>query len=265
MESERKIKKEIKTLNRVFVLVLVLVVVAWLATGFLLVDYIDSAERGKFGDMFGVINALFSGLAFAGVIYAVLLQRKELECQREELRAQNTTLKKQNFENTFFQLLRLHNEITNSIEFAKLNNKAKGKRSFYLFYIELTDYYRALEEQGLNREDRINKAYLRFYGINQNDVSHYFRNLYAIVKFIESSDVENVELYVNLIRAQLTNNELLLLFYHSLGGDRNGLKPIIEKYTLFESLPRVNLLNQKEHESLYKDSAYNKLSINVCN
>ncbi len=42
-------------------------------------------DRGSFGDMFGSINALFSGLALAGVIYAILLQRKELSLQREEL------------------------------------------------------------------------------------------------------------------------------------------------------------------------------------
>lgn len=41
---------------------------------------------GAFGDSFGYVNSLFSGLAFAGVIYAILLQRKELELQREELK-----------------------------------------------------------------------------------------------------------------------------------------------------------------------------------
>jgi hypothetical protein len=43
-------------------------------------------DRGTFGDMFGSVNSLFSGLAFAGVIYAILLQSKELELQREELK-----------------------------------------------------------------------------------------------------------------------------------------------------------------------------------
>ena len=32
-------------------------------------------ERGEFGDSFGVVNALFSGLAFAGVIWAIILQK----------------------------------------------------------------------------------------------------------------------------------------------------------------------------------------------
>lgn len=42
-------------------------------------------ERGTFGDMFGVVNSLFSGLAFTGVIYTIILQHKELSLQREEL------------------------------------------------------------------------------------------------------------------------------------------------------------------------------------
>jgi len=35
--------------------------------------------------MFGAANALFSGLALAGVVYAILLQREELMLQRKEL------------------------------------------------------------------------------------------------------------------------------------------------------------------------------------
>ena len=43
------------------------------------------SDSGLFGDMFGGINALFSGFAFLGVIYAIILQRKELQLQRKEL------------------------------------------------------------------------------------------------------------------------------------------------------------------------------------
>ena len=38
-----------------------------------------------FGDMFGTVNSLFAGLAFAGVIYTIFLQRNELALQRNEL------------------------------------------------------------------------------------------------------------------------------------------------------------------------------------
>ena len=40
---------------------------------------------GEFGDSFGAVNALFSGLALAGVIVTLLMQRRELSLQREEL------------------------------------------------------------------------------------------------------------------------------------------------------------------------------------
>lgn len=45
----------------------------------------DWQQRGQFGDVFGAVNALFSGLAFAGLIFAILLQREDLELQRQEL------------------------------------------------------------------------------------------------------------------------------------------------------------------------------------
>lgn len=45
----------------------------------------DWSTRGQFGDVFGAANALFSGLAFAGLIYAILLQREDLALQRKEL------------------------------------------------------------------------------------------------------------------------------------------------------------------------------------
>ena len=41
---------------------------------------------GPFGDTFGALNALISGLAMGGVIVAIFMQRQELILQREELR-----------------------------------------------------------------------------------------------------------------------------------------------------------------------------------
>jgi hypothetical protein len=54
-------------------IIVLFVVGIWLISWFLLKDLPD---RGTFGDMFGAVNALFSGLAFAGVIYAIILQRR---------------------------------------------------------------------------------------------------------------------------------------------------------------------------------------------
>ena len=52
----------------------------------------DWSHRGQFGDMFGTVNSLFAGLAFAGVLYTIFLQRNELALQRKELVLTRTQL-----------------------------------------------------------------------------------------------------------------------------------------------------------------------------
>jgi hypothetical protein len=71
------------------------VLVLWIATPFAVKYlYSEMPERGQFGDLFGTINALFSGLAFVGIIAAILLQRQELQLQREELTATRVELRR---------------------------------------------------------------------------------------------------------------------------------------------------------------------------
>ena len=56
-----------------------LIVLTWPITRFT----VEAA--GTFGDSFGLLTSLFSGLAFAGLIWTILLQRIELRLQRREL------------------------------------------------------------------------------------------------------------------------------------------------------------------------------------
>jgi hypothetical protein len=50
-------------------------------------------DRGTFGDMFGVANAMFSGLALAGIVITILLQQGQLQLQRSELRLSRSELR----------------------------------------------------------------------------------------------------------------------------------------------------------------------------
>jgi hypothetical protein len=43
-------------------------------------------QFGTYGDMFGLLNCLFSGLALIGVAYAIVLQSRDLHNQQEELK-----------------------------------------------------------------------------------------------------------------------------------------------------------------------------------
>jgi len=61
--------------------------IVWVIAGiiFWFVFNVSDKNGGEFGDMFGVINALFSGLAFGVVIYAIFLQKEDLEISLKEL------------------------------------------------------------------------------------------------------------------------------------------------------------------------------------
>jgi len=70
---------------RFFIILGAVIVITWAAGGAAVYFCQSSADRASFGEMFGAVNALFSGLAFAGVICAILLQREDLALQRSEL------------------------------------------------------------------------------------------------------------------------------------------------------------------------------------
>lgn len=65
----------------------------WLCAGLVSWLILPSWEvRGQFGDLFGAVNALFSGLAFAGLYSALKIQQTQLELQRNELHLQREAM-----------------------------------------------------------------------------------------------------------------------------------------------------------------------------
>lgn len=231
-------------------------------------------DRGTFGDMFGAVNALFSGLAFAGLIVTLLFQKEELGLQRNELtqtrdelknqrlefEAQNATLKLQRFENTFFNMLSLQQEILNNIHFREHKMGLNKKTGPWQEYIEHSGrnvfeaiYMREIWE--LIKKDSVN-GYANSKNITVFD--HYFRHLYRIVKFVDKSELTTKEKYeyTSIVRAQLSDYELAMLFYNCLNyAGKEKFKPLLETYALLKNL-RDELLVDAEHEKLYQPSAY---------
>lgn len=81
---------ERKAAGRRALSILAVVVAAVLASHvgyFYFVAYLHPSSyqnRGAFGDLFGGLNALFSGLALAGIVTAIYLQNIQLEIQQNE-------------------------------------------------------------------------------------------------------------------------------------------------------------------------------------
>jgi len=140
--------------------------------------------------------------------------RLELAGQKEEMILQNQTLLNQKFENTFFQLLTLFNSIINSLDLRKKEGNtiiATGRDCFEKFYTSLQQGTRSLLGQNRNiAESTIEQAVQAYdvvYDKNKADLSHYFRTIYHIFKFIDDSDIKNKKRYASIARAQLSSYE----------------------------------------------------------
>lgn len=285
--TENKEEKNRGFIVTSFVVTLVIIGL-WILTYYLLKDKAETT-RGTFGDMFGSINALFSGLALAGIILTILLQRKELKLQRKEIRdtrkefeTQNDTLKLQRFENTFFNLLNLHHQIVNSIDFRYYKRRVKELNTGLLNInaemeaVTITgrdvfrNRYNFMLKDLKDASNNYESIYLDHYEKSQTDFGHYFRNLYRMIKlvdqtdfFYDSSKVSGTEIfrikyrYTSIIRSQISDYELLWLFYNCLS--KNGIdkfKPYIELYSFFKNLPQY-LIADASHINLYDKKAYN--------
>ena len=61
--------------------------------------------------------------------------------------------------------------------------------------------------------------------------------------------------YTSITRSQLSDYELLLLFYNGLSEMGEKFKPLIEEYALLKNLPRMDIYDSSLFD-LYEGSAY---------
>jgi hypothetical protein len=289
MDKKNETKSEYKNEIIVAIISVVVIIFLWLTSWYLIDNFITPngtnsvlEARGTFGDKFGAINSLFAGLAFAGIIFTILLQRKELQLQRDELSStrgvfekQNDMLSQEKFESTYFQMLSLFHSIVNSIDIRR-NNPEKtiiktGRDCFETFYKELNIAVNNLIERENNKIDLIYQSYITkdtlpihfyieayelVYIKHRSDLSHYFRTFYHIIKLIDNSDLKIKKQYTSIARAQLSSYEQILLFYNCL--HQNGsekFKPLIERYSLFKNIDYTLLFSQS-HLNQYEQTAY---------
>lgn len=259
----------------------IVVFAVWLTYGAAMYFSVFNGQLGQqniglFSDGFGIINALFSGLAFAGLIVTILLQREELKAtreelhlntealnsQKEELRAQREEFQKQNqtlsldrFEMTFFRLVDIQNEITQEFQIGLssptdaaswhrkmiIDSTYDNLREAIMVDIRIDYTMRTVEMRG-----RIQDF------IEESDQLHrYFSNLYSIhIHTINAKGItdEQKKFYLGILSRTLSERELALYYYYFssvlLGRHIEG------QVDLFDYL-NFDLLADISHEYLY--------------
>lgn len=109
-------------------------------------------------------------------------------------------------------------------------------------------------------------------------LSQYFRNMYQILKLIDNFKLEVYEeesdkgkkskrqlrmeyfqrrQYCNILRAQLSDDELKILYFNCLDRRGHGLKYYVEKYSLLKHIDKSSFLNVSwEWVRMYSSTAY---------
>jgi Putative phage abortive infection protein len=258
-----------------FALIVFGVSALWLGSPFLIERIVVNWEfqkLGVFGDSFGAVNALFSGLAFTGLFYAILLQRKELELQRRELRStrkvlqsqkheaekQNATLAQQTFENTFFQLLRHHVEITNDMKTSTPGLSHTGRACFEIYFERMVSSYSNISSNpSVERSDVLKTVVENLTPSMDQSVGHYLRSLHNILDFIDTSQVEQKRRYARFVTDQLSSSELSVILYCCMFADKyRTLKALLERYSVLRNITQYDLLERVEYKSHYLESAF---------
>ena len=265
--------------NNIFCIMIIVVIVLFIVNLSLIFLPLDNEERGTFGDQFGAVNALFSGLAFAGLIYTIVLQRNDLKLQRKDLlyqrkeleltrkemeeqtaefQKQNNTLKIQRFENTFFNMMSLFQNITDNFTYENPDGgdlfEAKGRDVFKKFYLDKDNFNGTRGVKGYLAEKGVDML------LNYDDIevfNHYFHFFDGIVIYIDNTDLlehkERYQYFV-MLRNMLSDNERYIMFYYyaACGGWH---KQMAEEYALFHDVNPKGLASV-EHFDAFAPGAY---------
>lgn len=225
-------------------------------------------DAGTFGDFIGgTLNPILTFLTFMGLIVTIVLQQQELADTRKELKrsasalesqstaleSQLTAIHNQNFESTFFQMLGLHNQLVNAMDIHRKNQETlHGRDCFRFFYDEMKKLYNTPGAE--SEEMRISAVNDRFWGKHHQDLAHYYRYFYNLIRFVDESASDKVK-YIRILRSQLSNYELAVMFYNGLSPEAARSKTFIETYSMFDNLPE-GLLFDKNHIEKYGASAF---------
>ena len=243
----------------------------------------DHERWGTFGDYLGgALNPILSFFALIAILLTIVLQNRDLKLTRDEMKESKRALKLENFERTFFEMLRLPGIIVEDITmhvkeqvetYSQISPKSteirtridKGRICFkYLREKLQEEYYSVTSSKKIQPNEYphyIELAYNRFAENFENKVGHYFRTLYRIFKFVHESDPDgsvgiNKKHYTGIARAMLSSHELVLLFYDCFYKKGEKFAKLIIEYSLFENMEFEKLFDKENHIPLFNKKAY---------
>lgn len=192
--------------------------------------------RAQWSDTFGALNTLFSAAAFIAVLLTLRSQEGHLTRQQSQIDRAEKVQQQQDFERTFYEILRLLREEREGLIFTPAvgpNPQIKPKttrgrnaiRSAVRAFSEAAQ--RRLDVSACKKEEAVKLYLLCVHNRYESSLGPYFRLNYTMLFRIrtEASLSESERLmYGNLFRSQLTSYEVILF-------GLNGLAPFSKDFS----------------------------------
>lgn len=211
-------------------------------------------EPSGMGDTFA---GIFSALAFVWILVTVFLQSAQLKEQKSEISRQanefekmNESMERQRLEQTFFEMLHTHGHLIGEMSDQKAPGKPiEGREALGYIQGRLFTFLRGKT----SREDVL-IGYAAFWKKYRKDLSHYFRFLYNFFRFLEEKAGSD-EFYAKVLRSQLSNEELTLLYYNCLSPDGEKMEKYAKKFEVFDNID-IGDFCEKSHKELLNSEVF---------
>lgn len=194
-------------------------------------------ELAQSGDIFGSLNRLFSGFAFAGLLVTLLAQRQELKLQREEITATREEFEIQRLENRYFATLNLLTNCIENMRHQYADEEIKGRQVLEVYAGRIKD-----ESFYDNNPDGVIDTYVLYFENEfERNLGPNFRLMYNCIRQIEMADISEDEklAYSKILRAQLSSAEVKLLHWNCLSYFGSDFLKWVRKHQLTKHLPET--------------------------
>jgi Putative phage abortive infection protein len=206
------------------------------------------SNPGAFGDSFGPLNTMMAAIAAIGAIAAYRGQAREAarakarEEDQDEIAMSDRErfirrdieadkrLEKSTFETTFFKLLDAFRSIVSSVDIKTAQGTVVSAHDAFQSTLNRMNYINSMSDGPKEAWIDLSERYV-------NDLNHYFRFLYHIVLYVHCSRTHDKYFYVRLLRAMLSEAELVLLALNcEYGEGRKKFKGLVEEYSLLHNI-----------------------------
>ncbi len=212
----------------------------------------DAKKGGEWGDIFGAVNALFSGAAFIMIFrgyemqrYEVKLAKRELEESKKQTKAQkfaldeqNNSTKRQMFENTFFKLMELIDQARANISYG--NAKLKGYDAIKLIVssIRYSNTHIAFSKKQNSKENPDDIMSGWAFDFVMLHAYNYIKYLEEILIFLfDMQNIVNIDQSKRIMDSLLTKEEKILLMLTSEGNfESQKIITILNSFNLTDNV-----------------------------